>query len=414
VVDPQRAVKAPSRVYTLEQLRANPNPLAAHYRRFRVGDRLLLTGHSHQAWPDVAREGLLQSFDDAAELVDDKWARAFEQAEAVRAGFRRLLDDPRGHIALGASTHDCLIRFLSALPLQQRPRLLTTDGEFHSLRRQLARLSEVGVPITRVPALPAATLVERLIQQLRLAADRVAAVLVSTVLFSRAHVVPDLTALQEACDAAGASLFLDAYHHLNVVPFSVDRWRLDNAFITGGGYKYCQLGEGNCFLRFPAHTTLRPVVTGWFAEFGLLPTAIAAGPVPYPDGPHRFGGATYDPSSHYRAAAVFDFFARQGLDVGLLRQVSQHQVGRLAAGFDALGLDPAVIRRDLTVPPPDLAGFLALQAPRAPELLAGLRARGVAADARADILRLGPAPYLRDDQLDAAIQALADAVRAVE
>jgi kynureninase len=34
-------------------LRRSPNPLAADYSRFRVGERLLLTGHSHQAWPDV-------------------------------------------------------------------------------------------------------------------------------------------------------------------------------------------------------------------------------------------------------------------------------------------------------------------------------------------------------------------------
>ena len=36
---------------------APPNALAPHYSRFRVGERLLLTGHSHQAWPDVALEG---------------------------------------------------------------------------------------------------------------------------------------------------------------------------------------------------------------------------------------------------------------------------------------------------------------------------------------------------------------------
>ena len=35
---------------------AVPNPLASHYSRFRVTDRILLTGHSHQAWPDVAFE----------------------------------------------------------------------------------------------------------------------------------------------------------------------------------------------------------------------------------------------------------------------------------------------------------------------------------------------------------------------
>ena len=57
-----------------------PNPLAAHYSRFGVAERLLLTGHSHQAWPDVGFEAQQRAWLDAAELVDDKWPRAREQA----------------------------------------------------------------------------------------------------------------------------------------------------------------------------------------------------------------------------------------------------------------------------------------------------------------------------------------------
>ena len=43
------------------------------------------------------------------------------------------------------------------------------------------------------------------------------------------------------------------------------------------GYKYCQLGEGNCFLRIPPDTDLRPVVTGWFSEFTVLADRPARG-----------------------------------------------------------------------------------------------------------------------------------------
>ena len=71
------------------------NPLARHYSRFRVAERLLLTGHSHQAWPDVAFEAQQQAWLDAAELVDDKWERAEARAADVRDGFARLLGDTR-------------------------------------------------------------------------------------------------------------------------------------------------------------------------------------------------------------------------------------------------------------------------------------------------------------------------------
>jgi kynureninase len=57
-------------------------------------------------------------------------------------------------------------------------------------------------------------------------------------------------------------------------------------------------------------------------------------------------------------------------------------------------------------------GFLALRMPTAVRVAHALRERGVFVDARGNILRLGPAPYLRDDQLEDAIAALRDVLRA--
>ena len=116
--------------------------LAEHYSAFRVSERLYLTGHSHQAWPNVAREGQLEAWQDAAEHTDLKWERAFAKAERVRAGVRRLLAEPDAPVTLAGNTHELVLRFLSALPLRVRPKLVTTDGEFHTLRRQLGRIAE--------------------------------------------------------------------------------------------------------------------------------------------------------------------------------------------------------------------------------------------------------------------------------
>jgi hypothetical protein len=38
--------------------------LAPEYSRAGVAERLLLSGHSHQAWPDVALEGQIEAFED--------------------------------------------------------------------------------------------------------------------------------------------------------------------------------------------------------------------------------------------------------------------------------------------------------------------------------------------------------------
>ena len=394
---------------TLAQLRASPNALAPSYTRFRVADRLLLTGHSHQAWPDVAREGVLAAYDDAAELADEKWERAFAVAEEVRAGFRVWLDDDAGDLALGASTHELVVRLLSSLDLRARPRIVTTDGEFHTLRRQLARLAETGlVEVVRVAVAPVETLAERLAREVD---DRTAAVFVSAVLFESGRVVDRLESLARASDTHGAELVVDAYHALGPTRFSVARLGLGEAWVVGGGYKYLQLGEGNCFLRVPPRAAAyRPAVTGWYAEFGALAARHAGELVAYgTGGAARFAGSTYDPTSHYRAARVMAFFAGQGLTPAFLPDVYRHQVAHLARAFDALDLPTDVITRDRSIPPDALGGFLALRSPHAAALQAALARDGVLTDSRGDVLRLGPAPYLSDGQLDAAMTALRSA-----
>jgi kynureninase len=389
-------------------LYASPNALAPHYSRFGVAERLLLTGHSHQAWPDRGFEGQAQAWLDAAQYVDDKWEHAFAQADRVRAGFARLLGDERGDIALGANTHELIVRLLSALPLRQRPRLVTTDGEFHSVRRQLDRLEEEGLAVLRVSEAPLDSLATRLAKAVD---DRTALVLVSVVFFDTGRVARGLGEVAASCRRHGSGLLVDAYHALNVVPFSLAQEGLGDAFVVGGGYKYCQLGEGNCFLRIPPNTELRPVITGWFSEFSVMTERQRKDRVAYGERGDRFAGATYDPTSHYRAARVFDFFREHELSPRLLREVSQHQIGLLASQFDALDLDPAVVSRDRGCPLDQVGGFLSLQSPRAPALVRKLQERGVATDSRGDVLRLGPAPYLSDRQLQDAVALLGEAAR---
>jgi kynureninase len=388
-------------------LYTSPNALAPDYSRFGVARRLLLTGHSHQAWPDRAFDGQMEAWLDAARYVDDKWDHAFARAERVREGYARLLGDGNGCIALAESTHALVVRLLSALPLRSRPRLVTTDGEFHSIRRQLDRLAEEGLIIVRVPEAPLESLAARLGDAVD---DRTALVLVSAVFFDTGRIARGLADVAQSCRRHGSRLLVDAYHALNVVPFSLEG--LEDAFVTGGGYKYCQLGEGNSFLRIPPDTELRPVVTGWFSEFTVLADRQRPGRVAYGQAGDQLAGATYDPTSNYRAAAVFDFFRERGLTPQLLREVSQHQIGLLASAFDALDLDPTVMSRDRTCRLEDIGGFLALRSPVAAALVRDLHARGVSADSRGEVLRLGPAPYLSDRQLRDAVGLLGEAARA--
>jgi kynureninase len=172
---------------------------------------------------------------------------------------------------------------------------------------------------------------------------------------------------------------------------------------------------------------MRPVITGWFSEFGAIIDSDAdsitdgktgaAGPqsgVPYGKGPSRFAGSTYDPVSHYRAAEVFDFFEEMALDPGFLRRISRHQVGLLAELFDDMDTNPLVIDRDRAVALDDVGGFLALETPHAAAFSSELRLRGVHTDHRGNLLRLGPAPYLSDRQLIDAMGLLSEAIKVLK
>jgi kynureninase len=376
----------------------DPAALRPAYARFLHPGRVLLTGHSHQAWPDVARDGVLEAYDDAAAHADDKWGLAMAAADAVReAVASRLGAGVKGReIALGPNTHELVLRFLSACPLRERPHVVTTTGEFHSMHRQLRRLEEEGLEVTWVEAEPVATLAERLAAAVTTSTS---ALLVSTVLFETASVVPHLRGAVEAAQRVGAEVLLDTYHHFNALPFELADFGEDPIFVTGGGYKYAQWGEGVCYLRVPAGSTLRPVYTGWFADFANLAKP-RGGPLGYgTTEADRFTGSTYDPTSHYRARAVERFFVARELTVERLRACSLRQTGRLLDGLDGYRV---ATPRD----PEARGGFVAVRIEGAPAVSKALRERGVFTDARGELLRFGPAPYVTDDEIDRAVAAL--------
>lgn len=379
-----------------------PEALRPHYARFLSKPRALLTGHSHQAWPDCARDGLIAAYDDAALHVDDKWSRAFEAALAVREAVAARVGGAPLDVALAGSTHELVARFLSALPLSTRRHLVTTSGEFHSIYRQLKRVAEAGVEVTFVEPRPVSSLASRIVAALR---DDTAAALVSTVLFETSEQVPHLTGLIAEAKKRGVEVLLDAYHAFNVV--DIDPAETEGAFVTGGGYKYAQWGEGVCFLRVPSGCELRPVYTGWFADFAHLGDRRADTAVAYErEGAHRFAGSTYDPSSHYRARAVIRFFDSRGITVPVLREVSLRQTAMIIDALDRAGWSAVTPRESSR-----RGGFVAVRTENAAEVVDALRREEVFVDARGDIVRFGPAPYVTDDEIDRAVASFVKVAR---
>ena len=77
-------------------------------------------------------------------------------------------------IVFASNTHDFLIRLVAAVPAPSRGplRVLTSDGEFHSARRQFARWAEDGeVELDQVAAEPFDDFSERFLERRAAAAS---------------------------------------------------------------------------------------------------------------------------------------------------------------------------------------------------------------------------------------------------
>ncbi|MCC5926756.1 MAG: hypothetical protein JJU41_09385 [Bacteroidetes bacterium] len=381
--------------------------LARHYSHFDVQNRLLFTGHSHQAWPDVALEGLIESFDVAASAVDTKWDVVFEKVDIMRSYLKDYYDDPNGKYTHGENTHNLFVRWLSGLDYSKKRTIVISDTEFYSIARQMDRLAEEGFTIKRVAALPLDGFSERL----RDAVDGdTLAVMLSRVYFESGLINHELSTCSRICREKGVPLMIDDYHGTNVVPLSVREADLEDCYILIGGYKYLQWGEGNCFMRFPETCAMRPALTGWFSGFSSLKKGRTSGKVAYDDGDLLFAGGTFDGVSAFRGAAVAEFFREQELTPSLLRRMYMEHTGYMKYTFLNLGIDPMKLRLSHEYPVTAVGGFLSLRGADAQLYWGKLKDAGVLTDCRGDILRFGSAPYMVSAQIEEAFSILGSIV----
>ena len=368
-----------------------PEILREKYSKFLQTGRVLLTGHSHQAWPDCAIDGVVEAFNDAVNFVDDKWERAFAKAESIRLAIAANSHVPPASVALGQNTHELFCRFLSALP-EHKTHIVTTSGEFHSVRRQLIALEQRGIEVSWVSAHPTDNLSDRLIAA---TTPKTAAIVCSSVLFETASIVPHLDELVEQAVHRGVEVFLDGYHAFMAIPTTFNANTTSHAFLSGGGYKYAQWGEGVCWMSIPEHFEGKPAFTGWFSDFKNL-GQLRSGNIGYGDRKaDAFTGSTYDPTSHYRAARVSEFFTAENLTIEALRALSIRQTSAL---IDTLGDGGLISPHESD----KRGGFVTYAVENAAELVTRLRAQDIFADARGDYIRFGPAPYVTFEEIESA------------
>ncbi len=230
--------------------------------------------------------------------------------------------------------------------------------------------------------------------------DRTALVSISHVLFRSAYIM-DAARIVRHAHTVGALVSLDAFHSVGVMP--VDVKAIGTDFLTGGVLKWLCGGPGGCFLYASPDMTRRfaPTVTGWQAHarpFAFEPD------MEYATSAFRWLGGTPPVPALY-AATEGPRIVRAATPAAI-RAKSTRQTSRLIELAD---------RRGYTVHAPREAarrgGTVAFDVPHGYEVAQYLLAHDVFVDYRPGAgIRVAPHFYTRDEELEAAVSAMAEAL----
>lgn len=352
------------------------------------GDRLHVAAHSHSLWPDSSFEGQVAYWNDSAALADTKWDKVMGEVwpEAQAEVATELGTDDPSAIVFAANTHDFIVRLASACPRRDpaRLRVLTTDGEFHSARRQFARWAEDGwFAVEAIAPEPFDTFADRFLAAAQ--SGRHDLIFISQVMFGSGHIFKQLQDLAALSRPDGPWLVIDSYHAFMALDSPILESIAASSFVLGGGYKYAMAGEGMGFMHCPPGFGPRPPITGWYAEFGELEAP--PGGVGYTRDAMRFMGATFDPSALYRFNANRAMLRGEGLGTAAISAHVAALQQRAVAALSSTVIGQAELLNPLDGGPH--ARFLAFRSPDAQRWQKDLLARNVVTDVRGDVLRIG-------------------------
>lgn len=362
-------------------------------------ERLHFAAHSHHLWPDVSFDGQVECWNDAARLADRKWDKIMGEVwpEAQRRVAAELGTGLPQEIVFAPNTHEHLIRLVAAAPKPgPHPlRVLTSDGEFHSARRQFARWAETGdIALERVSTEPFDSFSRRFLE--RAHADNHDLIFVSHVFFGSGRKFESIEDLSDLATPEGPWVVIDGYHAFMAIPRPFGPVAAKSAFYLAGGYKYAMAGEGCAFLHAPPGFGPRPPLTGWYAQFEDL--TLPPGSVGYAKDANRFIGATFDASGLYRFNRVQRMLHDKGLGTERICAHVERLQKLLLQRIEGTPLADAELLNPIDGRPH--ARFLAFKSPEAHHWCQELAARNCVTDVRGDVLRIGLGLYHDEADID--------------
>lgn len=254
-----------------------------------------------------------------------------------------------------------------------------------------------GCELTLIPSDDGMTInLERMLDAID---DQTLIVPISHVLFKSAF-IQNAKAIIDRAHAVGATVVLDAYQSVGILPLNVKELEVD--FLVGGVLKWLCGGPGGAFLyvRPDLSKRITPRLTGWFAH--EEPFVFDPVPMRYRDDAFRFLNGTPAIPALYAATEGPRIIAQIGVD--RIREKSIHQTSLLIQKAK---------ERDFIVRSPLQAdqrgGTVTLDVPHAREVSQELIARNVLVDYREGAgIRLSPHFYTADEELLRALEEVKD------
>ena len=324
------------------------------------------------------------------------WDAWMDEVGRAKQEFALLINSSVDEIAVFSSVSEATSAVASALDFRgDRSKVVVSEAEFPTVGQVWLAQEQRGARVQWAAARDGAVDAREYDTHI----DR------ETLLISACHgyyldgFVQDLQRLSAQARAHDALLYVDAYQTLGAVPVDVTSLGVD--FLVSGNLKYLMGVPGVAFLyvRRELADRLHPSVTGWFGR--VDPFAFRVGALDWAQGARRFDTGTPPVMNLYIARAGMALVNEIG--VGNIRAWHEVLAHRLIDGGAARGLrlfGPA----DVTWKTASTA-FVVDDA-HAVEL--AMRERGVLASARGPVIRLAPHYYTTLDDIDIALDVLAD------
>ncbi|MFN2566065.1 MAG: aminotransferase class V-fold PLP-dependent enzyme [Gemmatimonadaceae bacterium] len=382
------------------------DPLLALRPEFPILERTTyLVSNSLGAMPRGVRDRLAEYARAWVEEGVRAWARGWwEMPVTVGDEIAPLIGAGPGEVVMVPNVTMGQAAILSSLDYAPpRDAIVMTALDFPSVRYVYERLAtRLGARIVVVPSSDGITIdTDRLLAAID---ERTRLVAVSHVIFRSAYVM-DVDAICRRAHAVGATVSLDAFHAVGVLPVDVKQTGAD--FLTGGVLKWLCGGPGGCFLYASPDATRRlaPALTGWQAHarpFAFEPE------MEYAEDAFRWLNGTPVVPALYAASEGPRIVRRAGVEA--IRAKSVRQTSRLVELADARGY-----RVNAPRDPARRGGTVAVDVPHAYEVAQLLLENHVLIDYRPGAgIRIAPHFYTTDEELERAMTMIDDTLASGE